>query len=212
MQKFNVCLPLENTPRFSGFSLVETIVCLTIVALVFAIAVPVVVACRDAALRISCRNRFRQVGLAAHIYYDSFSEFPGNKPTPWPIGLGPYLDDSVLRSASTSQNGSLETIALRCPLDVFVRYQGDAVSNHSFNPMLIGVSVSRLHKGWSNTIMATEMESSFGATWVSGPLSFPAAVSSVHKNAHIVFADGSVRSVADGAPEELFDSLLGETQ
>jgi len=53
-----------------GFTLIEMMVVLAIIALLVAILLPAVQAAREAARRMNCLSNLRQIGLAVHAYYD----------------------------------------------------------------------------------------------------------------------------------------------
>ena len=62
--------------RYSGFTLVESIVVLVIVGLVIAIALPAIQAAREAARRLNCQNNIRQQLIAAQGYHLNHEVFP----------------------------------------------------------------------------------------------------------------------------------------
>jgi prepilin-type N-terminal cleavage/methylation domain-containing protein len=72
--------------RERGFTLIELLVVLAIIGLLVALLLPAVMAAREAARRATCKNNFRQVGLALHLYHDSHLVFPpGLFNTVWPL-------------------------------------------------------------------------------------------------------------------------------
>lgn len=95
-----------------GFTLVELLVTIAIIALLMALLLPGVQQVREAARRTQCRNNLKQMGLAFHNYHDvhrcfpmgamgarrsgplSASNFPG--PFAWCCYLLPYIDQSSL--------------------------------------------------------------------------------------------------------------------
>jgi prepilin-type N-terminal cleavage/methylation domain-containing protein len=60
----------------TGFTLVELIVCLFVVADLAAILEPAVQMAREAARRTQCQSNLKQIGLALHNYHERFNSFP----------------------------------------------------------------------------------------------------------------------------------------
>jgi len=120
------------TGRKNGFTLVEVLVVISIMAILIALLLPAVQAAREAARRTQCKNNMKQLALSLHNYHDTNFIFPcgwmAENQASWGMLLLPYMEFrpiydlvnfNVLMSDATGQapNRNLDQIAL--PLNLF---------------------------------------------------------------------------------------------
>ena len=91
----------RNRAARPGFTLVELLVVVAIIAVLVALLLPAVQSAREAARRTQCANRLKQLGLALHTHVTTQGgRLPSAAPTPGGHGLFsallPYLEQTTL--------------------------------------------------------------------------------------------------------------------
>ncbi|MCA9080041.1 MAG: DUF1559 domain-containing protein [Planctomycetaceae bacterium] len=87
-----------------GFTILELLTTLAVIALLMALILPAVGAAREAARRMECDNHLRQIGLALHNYHDQHGSLPPGwqwdrdhrTAYSWAVAILPQLDQSAV--------------------------------------------------------------------------------------------------------------------
>ncbi len=106
-------------PSSKGFTLVELLVVIAIIGILIALLLPAVQAAREAARRVQCANRLKQIALALLDFESAQNHFPSGgwgykwaphpgrgtgleQPGSWAYVLLPYLEQDALRDIGAS--------------------------------------------------------------------------------------------------------------
>ncbi|MGE4003734.1 MAG: DUF1559 domain-containing protein [Planctomycetaceae bacterium] len=169
-------VPRVHNRKDRGFSLIELLVVIFIIAVLIALLLPAVQAAREAAHRVQCKNNLKQIGLALHNYHDVYQKFPigarsqrGIGPS-WIVGILPFIEQQALydgfdMNASAngfptlpppfgSTNGALCNgvilSVMRCPSSDLPKTRRTSGANptEQMQPSYVGIAGATSHDGF----------------------------------------------------------------
>ena len=185
--------------RKNAFTLVELLVVIAIIGVLVALLLPAVQAAREAARRVDCLNRLKQISLAAHNYHEAVGTFPpavllssyNSKKDQYRgpslfVLLLPYFEQKNLQAqwdySDLNSNfvGGIESRAARGP-DLLCPSETQAESPLLYSTRLTGASIDRYIKvtsyagngGTRSYRPGSGMLATDGIFFLAGPGSLP---------------------------------------
>lgn len=127
---------MTTAHRSRGFTIVELLMVIGVIAVLLALLAPAVQRSRDAARLTQCKNHLKQFGLAFHNYHDTYLTFPPgwtqnhSQPGPqprygWSVSILPFIEQQELYDRINFENQRAEPLKVfqtaipvyRCPED-----------------------------------------------------------------------------------------------
>lgn len=130
-----------------GFTILELLVAISVLAVLIAIVVPAVQSARGAAQAVSCRNNFRQVGLALQQYVSTHRRFPrtwGTSRSSF-VSILPWLDQADMYASLTGPSAAVNRASIRQPSVLICSVDSVASSRRTATSIgeNIGICVTR---------------------------------------------------------------------
>lgn len=215
-----------NTPRpprspARGFTLVELLVVVSIIAVLIALLLPAVQSARASARNTQCMNNMRQLGLGIGMYAEAHrGNMPlsshdlahDNEKDAWIYTVAPFLESvDAIRICPADPNGTgrLQNKLTSYVMNSYVCIRGDAGAVTNTNRMQ---SLSKTFVAFetSDQVGLTHADHTHGVNWFKDPLSRPNRVSltwnriraDIQTNRHgshsnYLFADAHVESIEE---------------
>lgn len=125
-----------------GFSLLELLVAITVIAIVVSLLLPAVQQAREAARRTSCRNQLHQLALACHNYESQHQTLP-----PGYVAAVEADNSTTWCTSGTTNNGAPWTVLILPFLDEGSRYSQFEMERE-FTPDQNNPGSSANHRQW----------------------------------------------------------------
>jgi prepilin-type N-terminal cleavage/methylation domain-containing protein len=180
-----------------GFTLVELLVVIAIIGVLVALLLPAVQAAREAARRSQCSNNLKQLGLATHMYHDTFNILPYNaipqsgsgstkqRGVSWMFRILPFMEmntayekavfsgDWTLQDAPASPNVALiQTLrvpGLWCPSSPLPKTKMLGTVEAQL-PNYVGIEGSYYQGGTTATVSTATYADAYGRTVYNGAI------------------------------------------
>ncbi len=148
----------QSSSRRHGFTFVELLVVVAIVAVAMALLLPAVQSAREEERLVQCKDNLKQLGLALHSYHETHDRFPYSStysgiaaPTPahtWNEFLLPYMDMGAVYLKIDFRKANMDPINAKvfenlklpwqsCPSNEWSDKMG-AINGSTFDPWPVG--------------------------------------------------------------------------
>lgn len=235
--RINLVDHLNPRKNLSGFTLIELVVVLFVLAVLAALLLPATRRARPAAQRTQCRNNLKQIGLALYNYESDYGAFPpaytvdaNGKPLhSWRTLILPYLDQQALykkNDLSKPWDDPANAEALQTNLPVFSCPSSTAPQGKTTYLAIVtpdsclqpGQSrmTSEVKDGLSNTLVVVEVAPEDAVPWMApqdADLTLLLKYNEKTKDAHTggrhgLIGDGTVRFLSNQLSREQWRALI----
>lgn len=186
----------------TGFTFIELLAVVGIVAVLLSVALPAVQTARQAARRTSCQNNLRQLALASQQFYDVSHQYPAmnGEAGSWVLDLAPFLEVQPRDSRTDlTQNVLLANswMAARpkvfhCPAQPDRLLEGIPTGSYGFNVHLVG---QRMPLQTGRCYLLGDVSPSFAFRWMDGAVNLSIETAAHNGAANAAFVDGHVSVV-----------------
>jgi prepilin-type N-terminal cleavage/methylation domain-containing protein len=135
--------------RTGGFTIVELLVVISIVAVLMAIILPAVQSARESARKLECANHLKQIGTAFHLHHDVYRHFPSNgwgwewagdarrgfdqlQPGSWCFNVLPFLEQDSARELANEPVSTAEL--MQTPIEILYCPSRRGAQNYRVRP------------------------------------------------------------------------------
>lgn len=199
---------LRRMARHQGFTLIELLIVFAIAALLMSLVLPAVNAVREAARRMTCQDRLRQVMVGLTVYEGARARFPNTRSKNpflhWHFEILPELEQrSLHRSVTSELNSGFDWISLSARRNSISVYQ--CPSNATSGALHRGIIAGDLFS-------ATHYIGVAGRSYSSADGVFPSWKSGRNFNSGTALreiTDGLSNTLAVGERPVNFEPLLG---
>lgn len=201
-----------------GWTIVELLVCLAIIAVIAALLLPAIQYAREEARRFQCASNIRQTALGLFNYHDSHRQFPGFAEETigdWTIECLPYIGEEVTYSSFDHAShvdapSNIEIAKLNRPIlyscpssvldqsDLFGQLHPVPICHFFLNTTLMAKPIPTGAATSTFLLQESPNEQEFLSPWVLGP-NFPApfpansGMGSHRGSRHVFYLDGHLK-------------------